>query len=174
MAIQRLRHNHSWPRPDVLFAALTALVCAGLLFLLPRSVAGDTYSSDTQKNRSAQSVSLKGLPSTDLTEDEAIVHALNRLGYGPRPRNKPRRPNRARTAIKRCRIRLPGRGTVVQHKVETTARRSLLRHNTWRRMSWRRSFYLARRISTSRTAAMPLVIPGIQSRITSRCKRRSA
>jgi uncharacterized protein (DUF1800 family) len=85
MAIQRLRHNHSSPRPAVLFAALTALACAGLLFLLPRSVAGDTYSSDAQKNRSAQSVSLKGLPSTDLTEDEAIVHALNRLGYGPRP-----------------------------------------------------------------------------------------
>lgn len=28
---------------------------------------------------------LKGLPITDLTADEAILHALNRLGYGPRP-----------------------------------------------------------------------------------------
>ncbi|MGB6979266.1 MAG: DUF1800 domain-containing protein [Candidatus Acidiferrales bacterium] len=26
-----------------------------------------------------------GLPITELTEDEAILHALNRLGYGPRP-----------------------------------------------------------------------------------------
>ena len=25
------------------------------------------------------------LPITELTEDEAILHALNRLGYGPRP-----------------------------------------------------------------------------------------
>ena len=25
------------------------------------------------------------LPITELTEDEAIVHALNRLGYGPQP-----------------------------------------------------------------------------------------
>jgi len=28
---------------------------------------------------------LKGLPITDLTADEAILHALNRLAYGPRP-----------------------------------------------------------------------------------------
>ena len=29
---------------------------------------------------------LKGkLPISELNEDEAIVHALNRLGYGPRP-----------------------------------------------------------------------------------------
>jgi uncharacterized protein (DUF1800 family) len=28
---------------------------------------------------------LKGLPITDLTPDEAILHALNRLAYGPRP-----------------------------------------------------------------------------------------
>ena len=29
--------------------------------------------------------SLMGLPATDLTSDEAISHALNRLGFGPRP-----------------------------------------------------------------------------------------
>ena len=29
--------------------------------------------------------SLIGLPATDLTSDEAISHALNRLGFGPRP-----------------------------------------------------------------------------------------
>src|SRR5258708_7880585 len=28
---------------------------------------------------------LKGLPITELTADEAILHALNRLAYGPRP-----------------------------------------------------------------------------------------
>src|ERR1041385_7099185 len=27
----------------------------------------------------------KGLPTTTLTGDQAIMHALNRLGYGPRP-----------------------------------------------------------------------------------------
>src|SRR5947208_14828993 len=28
---------------------------------------------------------LKGLPITELSPDEAILHALNRLAYGPRP-----------------------------------------------------------------------------------------
>src|SRR5580704_10757639 len=86
--MQRLRRKHSSPRPDIIFAALTALACARLIFLLPRFAAGDTRAGDAQKDRSDQSAragSLKGLPSTDLSEDEAIVHALNRLGYGPRP-----------------------------------------------------------------------------------------
>src|SRR5713226_634769 len=30
---------------------------------------------------------LKGLPITELNADEAILHALNRLAYGPRPRD---------------------------------------------------------------------------------------
>jgi uncharacterized protein (DUF1800 family) len=33
----------------------------------------------------AQPVALQGLPITDLNESEAILHALNRLAYGPRP-----------------------------------------------------------------------------------------
>src|SRR5258708_33415070 len=32
-----------------------------------------------------QDAALKGLPITELSADEAILHALNRLGYGPRP-----------------------------------------------------------------------------------------
>src|ERR1700730_13879206 len=32
-----------------------------------------------------QDASLKGLPITELSADEAILHALNRLAYGPRP-----------------------------------------------------------------------------------------
>ena len=32
-----------------------------------------------------QEASLKGLPITELSADEAILHALNRLAYGPRP-----------------------------------------------------------------------------------------
>src|SRR5579864_9342563 len=85
MAMQKFRRNHSPARPDVIFAALAGLVCAGLIFLLPHLAAGGERGSDGQKERSAQAGSLKGLPATDLTEDEAIVHALNRLGYGPRP-----------------------------------------------------------------------------------------
>jgi uncharacterized protein (DUF1800 family) len=85
MAMQKFRRNYSPARPDVIFAALAGLVCAGLIFLLPHLAAGGERGSDGQKERSAQAGSLKGLPATDLTEDEAIVHALNRLGYGPRP-----------------------------------------------------------------------------------------
>ncbi len=36
-------------------------------------------------SHSDQKAALKGLPAIDLSEDDAIVHALNRLGYGPRP-----------------------------------------------------------------------------------------
>jgi uncharacterized protein (DUF1800 family) len=37
------------------------------------------------KDKKAKDGALKGLPITELTEDEAILHALNRLAYGPRP-----------------------------------------------------------------------------------------
>jgi uncharacterized protein (DUF1800 family) len=87
MAAQKLRRKHSSPGPDVIFTALVGLTCAALVFLMPYLAAGRDKgtTSDSQKNRSAQTPSLKGLPPTDLTEDEAIVHVLNRLGYGPRP-----------------------------------------------------------------------------------------
>ncbi|PYU26712.1 MAG: hypothetical protein DMG32_09385 [Acidobacteria bacterium] len=87
MTAQRLRRKHSSPRLGVIFAALASLACAGLIFLLPYLEAGglEPAANDPQTNRSGQAPSLKGLPPTDLTEDQAIVHALNRLGYGPRP-----------------------------------------------------------------------------------------
>jgi uncharacterized protein (DUF1800 family) len=37
------------------------------------------------EKKSKQDPVLKGLPISDLTADEAILHALNRLAYGPRP-----------------------------------------------------------------------------------------
>jgi uncharacterized protein (DUF1800 family) len=82
----RSTHNEAFVLPGrgVIFAAIAALICAGLIFLLPHLFAGDERGG-AQKDRSAQAGSPKGLPATDLTEDEAIAHALNRLGYGPRP-----------------------------------------------------------------------------------------
>jgi uncharacterized protein (DUF1800 family) len=78
--------NHSSRNTNV-FAALAALVCAGLISLVPylRARSNGGNGRDPQNNVSAQEASLKGLPATDLTEDQAIVHALNRLGYGLRP-----------------------------------------------------------------------------------------
>jgi uncharacterized protein (DUF1800 family) len=73
------------PRSGVLLAAGLALVAMALVvFLAPRAAADN----DLDKSSSSTRLSKKfkgNLPITQLTEDEAILHALNRLGYGPRP-----------------------------------------------------------------------------------------
>ena len=81
-------------RLDATGAALLGVAVAALLASLfagavPRASAGDADKDDAKKNPPAKIVldkKFKGdLPITELTEDEAIVHALNRLAYGPRP-----------------------------------------------------------------------------------------
>jgi uncharacterized protein (DUF1800 family) len=47
------------------------------------SSAAATSSAKDKKHK--QDPALKGLPVTELSADEAILHALNRLAYGPRP-----------------------------------------------------------------------------------------
>src|ERR1700681_3411820 len=65
-------------------AGLAAMfLLAALTFAAPFLSAGK---DKTDKNKSADSSkAIKGLPIQDLTEDEAILQALNRLGFGPRP-----------------------------------------------------------------------------------------
>jgi len=59
-------------------------VGAGTAFLRDSGLAeGLGYEGGT--NKKGQDPVLKGLPVTDLSEDEAVQHALNRLAYGPRP-----------------------------------------------------------------------------------------
>jgi hypothetical protein len=41
--------------------------------------------ASVRDKKAKQDPVLKGLPITELSEDEAILHALNRLAYGPRP-----------------------------------------------------------------------------------------
>ena len=41
--------------------------------------------SPAKDKKTKQDPALKGLPVTDLTADEAVLHAMNRLAYGPRP-----------------------------------------------------------------------------------------
>lgn len=85
MAALKTRSPHASRRPDVTFAALVT-VCFVFVAMVPYLAVGrDKAANDPQNNRSEQAASLKGLPPTDLTDDQAIVHALNRLGYGPRP-----------------------------------------------------------------------------------------
>jgi len=45
--------------------------------------AGAANSSENKPKQ--QDAVLKGLPVTELSVDEAVLHTLNRLGYGPRP-----------------------------------------------------------------------------------------
>jgi uncharacterized protein (DUF1800 family) len=44
-----------------------------------------TLDATPKDKKPKQGTALKGLPITELTPDEAILHALNRLAYGPRP-----------------------------------------------------------------------------------------
>jgi len=86
MAAQRFRPKNSSSSTESGFPIVVGLVCAGLIFVVPYLAAGrDKTDTSQQKNRPGQGQGLKGLPPTDLSEEEAIVHGLNRLGYGPRP-----------------------------------------------------------------------------------------
>jgi uncharacterized protein (DUF1800 family) len=66
-------------------ATLTAILAATITIATPRAAAD----GETEKNpfgAVALDKKFKGsLPITELTEDEAILHASNRLAYGPRP-----------------------------------------------------------------------------------------
>ncbi len=59
---------------------LAALVIFSFTFAAPHLSANKNKKPATQASKA-----LKGLPVTDLNEGEAVSHALNRLGFGPRP-----------------------------------------------------------------------------------------
>lgn len=71
-------------RPKALLAAFLSIACVlslgvdvGAIAAIPAAAAKD--------KKPKQDPTLKGLPITELTVDEAILHAMNRLAYGPRP-----------------------------------------------------------------------------------------
>ena len=69
------------------FLGITVSVLLASLFVA--AVSRASANDDAKKNPPAKIVldkKFKGnLPITELTEDQAILHALNRLAYGPRP-----------------------------------------------------------------------------------------
>src|SRR5260370_33993478 len=68
--------------PRSILAAVLSFACVfSLTFELPANAAIPAAAKDKKKADPA----LKGLPMTELSSDEAILHALNRLAYGPRP-----------------------------------------------------------------------------------------
>ena len=67
--------------PRALLAILLSISCVSTLLLdMPALTA-----APTKNKRNNQDPVLKGLPIKELSTDEAIQHALNRLAYGPRP-----------------------------------------------------------------------------------------
>jgi uncharacterized protein (DUF1800 family) len=72
--------------PTAWLSAVLSLACVLSLGIdLPASTAvAAAYPTDKTKKPKVDPV-LKGLPVTELTADEAVLHALNRLAYGPRP-----------------------------------------------------------------------------------------
>jgi uncharacterized protein (DUF1800 family) len=71
-------------------ALLTGLLALGLTIAVPHARASNDSQSATNPGAASERIALdkkfKGkLPITELTEDEAILHAMNRLAYGPRP-----------------------------------------------------------------------------------------
>ena len=79
----------SWKEAIRRHAVLAGMMGAWLGILL--TVAVPYVSGHPQQKKTSlalaqtQSQVLKGLPVTGLSDDEAILHALNRLGFGPRP-----------------------------------------------------------------------------------------
>ena len=67
--------------PRALLSVVLSLACVLTLGVDLPAVASSTDKTKKTKLDPA----LKGLPITELTADEAVLHALNRLAYGPRP-----------------------------------------------------------------------------------------
>jgi uncharacterized protein (DUF1800 family) len=71
-------------RPKAFLAAFLSIACVLSLGVdLPAIAAIPAAAAKDKKPK--QDPALKGLPTTELTADEAILHAMNRLAYGPRP-----------------------------------------------------------------------------------------
>jgi len=69
--------------PRSILAAILSFACIlSLIVELPARAAIPAAAKDKKPKADP---SLKGLPITELSADEAILHALNRLAYGPRP-----------------------------------------------------------------------------------------
>jgi len=89
-SVMRLQQRHAspfFPKIAAMTRAFLATVLSfALVFSLGFEVAATAATPATAKDKkSRQDSSLKGLPISELSPEEAILHALNRLAYGPRP-----------------------------------------------------------------------------------------
>jgi Protein of unknown function (DUF1800) len=65
--------------------SLFAWVLAACLVCGQAELPAAAAANPSDNKAKEQDAVLKGLPVTELSVDEAVLHALNRLGYGPRP-----------------------------------------------------------------------------------------
>ncbi len=68
--------------PKSLLALMLSVACVLSLGVDIPSLSAAARADKNKKNK--QDPTLKGLPITELSADEAVLHALNRLAYGPR------------------------------------------------------------------------------------------
>jgi len=69
--------------PRSFLAAILSVTC--VLWLTVELPASAAIPAAAKEKKPKADPALKGLPITELSPDEAILHALNRLAYGPRP-----------------------------------------------------------------------------------------
>src|SRR3982074_876035 len=87
MRLQERPASPSFPEISALSRPFLAMFLSfALVFSLGVDGSATTATRATAKDKKPkQDPALKGLPITELSADEAILHALNRLAYGPRP-----------------------------------------------------------------------------------------
>src|SRR5258708_15846552 len=74
------------PQSHWIYRTLRSFLAAALSFACVMPFNVDLSSvAEAREKKPKQDPVLKGLPIKELSTDEAILHALNRLGYGPRP-----------------------------------------------------------------------------------------
>src|SRR6266849_4941390 len=85
--IGKQNHSGRFIRPSRTFVPLLLAGALAGALLASATRAGARSAAGAARERLAPlSTAFKGrLPITELNEDEATLHALNRLGYGPRP-----------------------------------------------------------------------------------------
>jgi uncharacterized protein (DUF1800 family) len=79
------RRRQTAPRAQFLTASITLLSLAAVAFAAPMIFGARQSAAAASEPSAKQDPVVAGLPITELTEQQAILHALDRLGYGLRP-----------------------------------------------------------------------------------------
>jgi uncharacterized protein (DUF1800 family) len=85
MAKKNMQWVNESPRTRRALGLMLAAFAIVALNLAVPYVSADKDQKKNEKEKAESAKALKGLPITELSSDEAILHAMNRLGFGPRP-----------------------------------------------------------------------------------------